>query len=345
MQDDQRLKNLKKWLHNELGIICSDIVPASSDASFRRYFRIRHNGESFIIMDAPPEREDCEPFINIASAMDKLGLNVPRVLQQDLDQGYLLLSDLGNVQYLEVLNAATVDRLYSDALDALLLLQSTQEHHPLLARYDHALLIREMELVREWYLEKQLGLTLSAAQHKTLNEAFERLAQSALAQPSVWVHRDYHSRNLMLTDTHNPGVLDFQDALFGPITYDLVSLLKDCYIEWPRKQVLAWLRDYYNRLLKNKIIVDVNEALFIKWFDLMGVQRHLKATGIFARLNIRDGKSGYLQDIPRTLGYVLEVCRHYPEMNALGELLNTATPFKMTSSCITDQAKINHLDD
>lgn len=325
MQDEQRLADLQQWLRHDLDIAFNDIVPASGDASFRRYFRIQHNGKSLIVMDAPPDKEDCVPFINISKAMATMGLNVPQVLQQDLERGYLLLSDLGNVQYLEQLNAETVNRLYGDALDALLLLHSTSADHSLLPLYDHALLMREMELLREWYLERHLGVTLNASQHEILNETFELLAQSALAQPRVWVHRDYHSRNLMVVDSHNPGVLDFQDAVFGPITYDLVSLLKDCYIEWPREQVVNWIAQYHQRLLTEEIIKDIDSAQFIKWFDLMGVQRHLKAAGIFARLNIRDNKPGYLQDIPRTLQYVMDVCGRYGELGPLKQLLVETT--------------------
>lgn len=322
MQDDQRLSELQSWLRDDIGIAFDEIAPASGDASFRRYFRIRHAGESLIVMDAPPDKEECVPFINIASAMMAMGLNVPQVLQQNLEQGYLLLSDLGTVQYLEVLNAESVERLYGDALDALLLLQTAKEGRHLLPPYDHALLLREMELAREWYLEQHLGLILNTTQHQTLSDAFELLAQSALEQPRTWVHRDYHSRNLMALGNGNPGVLDFQDAVLGPITYDLVSLLKDCYIEWPREQVLMWVSRHYQQLKKKNVISDTDESTFIKWFDLMGVQRHLKVLGIFARLNIRDNKPGYLKDIPRTLSYVQDMCKRYPELENLGTLLN-----------------------
>ena len=328
MQDDQRLIELQQWLRHDLGIAFDNIKPASGDASFRRYFRIDHAGESLIVMDAPPAKEDCVPFINIANALLKTGLNVPRVLQQNLEQGFLLLSDLGSVQYLEQLNSGSAEQLYGDAFDALLLMHRDTENHAHLPPYDHALLMREMELMREWYLEKNLNLTLSAQQHAVLNDAFELLAQSALAQPQVLVHRDYHSRNLMVVDKGNPGVLDFQDAVIGAITYDLVSLLKDCYIEWPRKQVLNWVHGYHQRLLNSNIIEDVSEAQFIKWFDLMGAQRHLKVLGIFSRLNIRDGKSGYLKDIPLTLAYVVEVCGLYEELEPLRQLLDEVTATK-----------------
>ena len=328
MQDDQRLIDLQQWLRHDLGIAFDKIESASGDASFRRYFRIDHDGESLIVMDAPPEKEDCVPFINIANALLKTGLNVPRVLQQNLEQGFLLLSDLGSVQYLEKLNSESAEQLYGDAFDALLLMHRDTENYAHLPPYDHALLIKEMELMREWYLEKNLNVTLSAQQHAVLDDAFELLAQSSLAQPQVLVHRDYHSRNLMVVDKGNPGVLDFQDAVIGAITYDLASLLKDCYIEWPREQVLNWVRGYHQRLLSSNIIEDVSEAQFIKWFDLMGAQRHLKVLGIFSRLNSRDGKPGYLKDIPLTLAYVVEVCGLYEELEPLRQLLDDVTSAK-----------------
>ncbi len=326
MQDDQRLIKLKRWLRNDLDIHFDHIAPASSDASFRRYFRIQHEGKSLIVMDAPPEKENCDPFIKISNAMAAMKLNVPRVLQQDLKQGYLLLTDLGNVQYLEKLNATTAEQLYRDALEALLLLQSSSEVPRTLPQYDHALLMQEMELVREWYFKQQLAINFDATQHAVLDQTFGLLVQSALAQPRTWVHRDYHSRNLMVVENNNPGVLDFQDALFGPITYDLASLLKDCYIEWPRAQVLAWVEGYYRRLVEKEVIDEVGTEQFIKWFELMAVQRHLKAIGIFARLNIRDHKPGYLNDIPRTLNYVRDTCRRYPELKPLGTILNNIEP-------------------
>jgi len=325
VQDDQRLIDLQHWLRDDLNIAFETIAPASDDASFRRYFRIKHEGESLIVMDAPPEKENCVPFINIANALLKTGLNVPRVLQQNPEQGFLLLSDLGSIQYLEQLNSESADRLYGDAFDALLLMHRSSENHMRLPPYDHTLLMKEMELVREWYLEKNLNITLTAQQHAVLDHTFELLAQSALAQPQVLVHRDYHSRNLMVVEKDNPGVLDFQDAIIGAITYDLVSLLKDCYIEWPRQQILDWVRNYHQRLLEHGIIDKVCEAQFIKWFDFIGAQRHLKVLGIFSRLNIRDGKSGYLKDIPLTLAYLVEVCSLYDELKPLGKLLDEVT--------------------
>lgn len=318
----EREHRMQDWLARVLPGTLERIAPASSDASFRRYFRVWRGGQTWIVMDAPPDKEDCRPFIAIAQALRDLGLNAPEVLAEDLGQGWLLLSDLGTRQYLAELNAKSVARLYDDALAALARLQvGGDPDSSLLPPYDAALLQREMELFREWFLGRLLGLTLTTAEHQTLDQAFAVLTAQALAQPRVWVHRDYHSRNLMVTDPANPGVLDFQDAVVGAVTYDLVSLLRDCYIAWPRAQVETWALDYRQRLRALGLSGLDDTEQFLRWFDLMGVQRHLKATGIFARLYLRDGKPGYLPDIPRTLGYVLEVATRYPELAELRALL------------------------
>jgi len=316
----QRLEQLKRWLDHSLGLPAYEIAPASSDASFRRYFRVCFNGESRIVMDAPPDKEDSRPFVAIARQLYAIGLNVPQILAEDLEQGFLLLSDLGSRQYLDELNAQSVERLYGDAMGALATLQACGPQAGALPRYDRELLWREMELFREWYLGRHLGLTLSASEQQVLDETFTLLAESALAQPAVTVHRDYHSRNLMVSE-HNPGILDFQDAVHGPLTYDLVSLLRDCYIAWPRSQVEEWALGYHDIALDHGILRERQPERFLRWFDLMGVQRHLKASGIFARLNHRDGKPGYLNDIPRTLGYVNEVSARYPELGSFRALL------------------------
>ncbi len=316
----QRLEQLNHWLSQELGLPRYAIAPASSDASFRRYFRVSFDGESRIVMDAPPDKEDSRPFVRIARALHGIGLNVPQILAEDLAQGFLLLTDLGSEQYLPALTEASVGRLYGDAMSALLTLQACGPQADELPPYDEALLLREMELFRQWYLGRHLSLQLSDSEQRMLDETFLRLAQSALAQPRVAVHRDYHSRNLMVAP-HNPGILDFQDAVHGPVTYDLVSLLRDCYVAWPRAQVEAWVLGYQELAIDSGILRLRDEERFLRWFDWMGVQRHLKATGIFARLNHRDGKPGYLKDIPRTLGYVREVAGRYPELAGLGEIV------------------------
>jgi len=319
---NEREQLLRDWLNDVLPARLERIAPASSDASFRRYFRVWCAGQTHIVMDAPPDKEDCRPFVAIAQALRGLGLNAPEVLAGDFDQGLLLLTDLGSRQYLAELDERSVPGLYGDALEALARLQAGGDPgSPLLPPYDSALLHREMELFREWFLGKLLGLPLRDEEHQALDHTFALLADNALEQPRVWVHRDYHSRNLMVTDPDNPGVLDFQDAVVGAVTYDLVSLLRDCYIAWPRPQVESWALDHRARLraLGMSGLDDADE--FLRGFDLMGVQRHLKAIGIFARLNLRDGKPGYLRDIPRTLGYVLEVADRYPELTGLRDLL------------------------
>lgn len=320
---DQRYELLQGWLADVAGISDYEITPASADASFRRYFRVRYANQTRIVMDAPPENEDCHPFINISALLANIGLHVPEVLVEDLDNGFLLLTDLGDRMYLAELNNQTVESLYGDAMLALLRLQAYGK--ATLPPYDHELLMREMELFREWYLIHHLGIQLSSSENDIIDQAFDYLSESALQQPRVIVHRDYHSRNLMISDP-NPGILDFQDAVIGPITYDLVSLLRDCYIAWPRQQVESWVQTFYQKALERNIIKDISIEQFLEWFDLMGIQRHLKASGIFARLNYRDGKPGYLEDIPRTLNYVVEVGSDYSEIkpfiNLLSELDN-----------------------
>ncbi len=298
-----------------------ELKPASGDASFRRYFRIElADGTTRIVMDAPPPMEDCRPFVRICRAFEEVGLHVPHIFAQDLDQGFLLLSDLGSQLYLDALSPKTVDRLYGDALGALVVIQACG---PLegLPPYDRSLLLQEMELFREWLARRHLGLGLSGEEERMLDGVFDLLAANALEQPRVCVHRDYHSRNLMVTTPCNPGILDFQDAVVGPVTYDLVSLLKDCYIRWPREQVHQWAMNYFLLAQQSGVLQGEHEKDFLRWFDLMGVQRHLKAAGIFARLNRRDGKPGYLKDIPRTLGYIVELAPHYPELEELGAFI------------------------
>lgn len=319
---DHRLSALSQWAAHLLNDQHCVVRPASADASFRRYFRVQTGGgSSYIVMDAPPDKEDCRPYIRIAQTLRTLGLNVPEIEAQDLERGFLLITDLGERLYLDALCDSTAPSLYADAMGALIRLQRGSPRLTWLPPYDAGLLRREMELFREWYLGRHLGLTLAASQQALLDRAFERLVATALEQPRVAVHRDYHSRNLMVAPQDNPGVLDFQDAVYGPVTYDLVSLLRDCYIAWGRGRVEQWVSDYYEEARRAGVAVGDDAKRFQHWFDRMGAQRHLKATGIFARLHHRDGKSGYLKDIPRTLAYVLEVTADDVELRELHEFL------------------------
>ncbi len=313
----QRSNELNAWLDERFNQY--DIAPASDDASFRRYFRVTPigNGQRFIVMDAPPDKEDVAPFIDIAGRLRAVGLNAPRVHARDEERGFLLLDDFADRQYLGELNDESVERLYGDALGALAVMQACVSSDGL-PEYDATLLRAEMRLFPEWLLDRQLGLKLDDADRQRLDAVFDLLVENALAQPRVFVHRDYHSRNLMRLEQANPGILDFQDAVNGPLTYDLVSLLRDCYVRWPRERVVDWAWGYFDLAVQSGILREENEKDFMRWFDLMGMQRQLKAAGIFARLNLRDGKPGYLKDIPRTLGYIVEIAPDYPELAAFG---------------------------
>jgi aminoglycoside/choline kinase family phosphotransferase len=317
-----RLELLRQWTRQQLDWPDVELKPASADASFRRYFRVQGKDVSYILMDAPPDKEDCGPFIHVTELFLALGLHVPEILARDVEHGFLLLSDLGNRLYLDELNETSVDRLYGDALGALATLQCCATPESGLPVYDRDLLLFEMSLFRDWLLDTHLAVQLDRTQQEALQHSFELLAESALQQPRVCVHRDYHSRNLMVSASHNPGILDYQDAVVGPLTYDLVSLLRDCYISWPRARVEDWALGYLELAQQTGILRphQADEKQFLKWFDWMGVQRHLKASGIFARLNHRDSKPGYLDDIPRTLGYVTDVCSRYTGLAELGSI-------------------------
>lgn len=333
MDDRDRLEQLHAWLRHVLGRRDYHMTAASSDASFRRYYRVRYGETRYIAMDAPPDKEDCRPYITVAGAFAGAGLNVPRVLQADVEQGFLLITDLGERTYLQALTETNGPRLYDDALDALCMLQTRGVGDDVFPDYSHALLMSEMALFRDWYLVRHLAIDVDEETGRTLDRTFAFLADAALAQPRVWVHRDYHSRNLMVTETANPGILDFQDAVIGPVTYDLVSLLRDCYIRWPQPQVDAWRSAYYGRIRRAGVLSgQVTLEQFRVWFDLMGVQRHLKAIGIFARLNHRDAKPGYLNDIPRVLTYIQEICRRYPSLGELDEVVRRRVIPRMESA-------------
>jgi aminoglycoside/choline kinase family phosphotransferase len=324
-RDDPRLAALRRWIVDELAWPDATLAPASADASFRRYFRVTHAGRSWVAMDAPPGKEDVGPYLRIAGMLGDIGVHAPRMLEADRAQGFLLLTDLGSTTYLEALqDRARAEVLYADALGALLAIQARGGAHVhALPPYDEKLLRNEMNLFPEWFLGRHLQFSLDRAHVGLLADAFDRLTASALEQPRVFVHRDYHSRNLMVCAGEgdigaNPGILDFQDAVHGPYTYDLVSLLRDCYIDWPPAEVRRWAEDFRVRAAAAGIGSNVEPARFERWFDLMGVQRHLKAIGIFARLWHRDGKPGYLADIPRTLNYVIEACARHPDLAAFG---------------------------
>jgi len=320
---DSRLANLTQWVLEDLGFDGARIAPASVDASFRRYFRVTLGEDSYIVMDAPPDKEDSGPFLKVARILGSMDLNVPIVLARDMTRGFLLLSDLGSLQYLDALPAdGAADRLYRDALEALRTMQITDAPAARdLPRYDRALLLREMELLPEWFLRRHLGLRIAAHERAMLDKLFGSLVSAALEQPTTFVHRDYHSRNLLVTPRNNPGILDFQDAVWGPVTYDLASLLKDCYIAWPPARVREWTLEYRDSLIEAGFKLDADAARFLRWFDLMGLQRHIKVLGIFARLFYRDGKSQYLRDLPRVLDYARDTAARYAETEPFADFL------------------------
>ncbi|WP_211335020.1 aminoglycoside phosphotransferase family protein [Thiocapsa rosea] len=312
---------MRRWAAGILGSDNFALAPASSDASFRRYWRLFHGGTTRVLMDAPPELEDCGRFADLSRRFRAVGLNTPEIHAEDRAHGFLMLTDFGERVYLGELTEDTAERLYGDALGALAIIQARGPTDGL-PSYDDAFLRRELGLFREWFLTSLPGLVLSPEESAALARVEDRLVASALEQPRVCVHRDYHSRNLMLTDAGNPGILDFQDAVLGPVTYDLVSLLRDCYIAWPVERVTDWASGYFHLARERGVFHEDDLGRFLRWLDLMGVQRHLKACGIFARLHRRDGKPHYLADIPRTLGYVREVSGRYSELDGLSWLLD-----------------------
>jgi aminoglycoside/choline kinase family phosphotransferase len=320
---DSRLANLTRWVVEDLGFAGASIAPASADASFRRYFRVTRGADTYIVMDAPPDKEDSGPFLKVARILGGLNLNVPVILARDMERGFLLLSDLGSRQYLDALPVdGAADGLYADALKCLRTMQTADAGLSQgLPRYDRAMLLREMELLPEWFLIRHLGLALEPRERAMLKALFESLVEAAVSQPACFVHRDYHSRNLLVTPENNPGILDFQDAVWGPVTYDLASLLKDCYIAWPPARVREWVLEYRESLLESGLKLTADAARFLRWFDLMGLQRHIKVLGIFARLFYRDGKSQYLHDLPRVLAYVRDTASSYPEAAAFAEFI------------------------
>ncbi len=333
-QYDQRLQDLSAWLQPQLSELFArrgwgsvpeaPLVPASSDASFRRYFRWEAEGRSFILMDAPPPQENCRPFVAVADLLASAGVNVPKILAQDLDRGFLLLSDLGRQTYLDVIDATNADELFADAIQALLAFQAQPVATPL-PNYDEALLRRELQLFPEWYVQRHLGHRFNAAELEVWERTCRLLIDSALAQPRVLVHRDYMPRNLMISKP-NPGVLDFQDAVVGPVTYDITSLFKDAFLSWPEERVRGWLQGYWEAARARGVPVQSSFDEFQHASDLMGLQRHLKVIGIFARICHRDGKPRYLADVPRFFAYIETVMARRPELAELSALLQSLPP-------------------
>lgn len=333
-QLQQRASALQQWFVQQVpvhggGNVSRTLEAVSGDASFRRYFRGYSERGSWILVDAPPDREDSHPFVAVASRLAAAGVAVPRVFAASLDQGFMCLEDFGSELLWSRLDAAqkapatvpTADQLYRSAFAQLLLIQRCDALKPPLPAYDSALLLREMRLFSEWFCAGLLQQPLDVAEQALVERAFAVLVEAALAQPQVFVHRDYHSRNLMYRGAAAPGVLDFQDAVRGPATYDLVSLLKDCYIEWPRAQVNAWALEYAAEAQTQGILPACTPAQFLRDFDLMGAQRHIKVLGIFSRLWLRDGKAAYLRDIPLTLRYLGTVVAEHAELQAFSQWL------------------------
>jgi aminoglycoside/choline kinase family phosphotransferase len=334
---DARLDELRAWLVEALAGVPFALAPASDDASFRRYFRVtpqspRFGEATLIAMDAPPPQEDCRPFVAIAALMRDAGLNVPRVLAQDLPRGYLLLTDLGSTTYLRSLAESNAASLFSDATDALVRWQLATRAG-VLPPYDEALLRRELALFPDWYVARHLNATLAPAEREALARVFDALVADHVAQPQVFVHRDYMPRNLMVVPGANPGVLDFQDAVVGPIQYDVVSLFKDAFVSWPEERFLDWTIRYWEKARKAALPVDADFPAFFRALEWMGLQRHLKVLGIFARICYRDGKPGYVEDTPRFLAYAAPVARRYRELAPLARLLERLQGVTPATAC------------
>ncbi|HPY41460.1 MAG TPA: phosphotransferase [Thiolinea sp.] len=322
MTQDVRLEQLTEWINTLPDWQGASLAPASADASFRRYFRVTKNNNTAIAMDAPPEKENCAPFVDITSRLQEAEVAAPVIYAQNLLDGFLLLEDFGNLPLLNLLDPLNADPLYESAMDALLHIQQADIEG--LPEYSTEFLRREVDLMPEWFLKKHLGFAEEDIPYKLIDTTFNNLIEAVLEQPVSFVHRDYHSRNLMLTKEDKLGVIDYQDAVWGPITYDLVSLLRDCYVVWPQQRVKRWALAFHKEAINAGVLPPIDEISFLRWFDLMGLQRHLKVLGIFARLNHRDGKSGYLKDLPLTLSYVLTVGSQHPETCRLVEWMRQA---------------------
>ena len=317
VKDDTRIDEIHHWLKTVFPSTQYKLEPASNDASFRRYFRVTVAAKTWILMDAPPVQEDTRPFINIGTFLYEHGIHVPKIYEAETELGFLLLSDFGNIPYLNELNKNSADELYKAAIDSLVKIQLCPTQGINLPVYDNALLQQEMSLFPDWFLDKHLNIAIP----EFLETTFNHLISSALMQPQVVVHRDYHSRNLMHTIENSPGIIDFQDAVIGAISYDLVSLLRDCYISWPEEKINQWIQYYLSTAQQQGLLTDISIQQFTQWFDWMGLQRHIKVLGIFCRLNYRDGKANYMNDLPLTLAYVRKISAKYPEFSQLSTFL------------------------
>ena len=321
---DTRLTQITAWLQGlkAPALLTDTLRPASADASFRRYFRLdAGDGNTYIVMDAPPPQEDAGRFVRVAELLRATGVTVPAILAEDLERGFLLLGDLGPTTFLHQLSHDSANKLYLDAIDALVLMQVRGQAETL-PEYDRAFLLRELMIFEEWYVGKHLGITLSETQSATLRKVFDALLANIAAQSQVLTHRDYHSRNLMVMASGNPGILDFQDAVFGPVTYDLGSLLRDAYIQWDEELVLDWAIRYWERARRAGLPVQPDIDAFYQDFEFTGVQRHLKILGIFARLYHRDGKDSHLGDMPPVLDYLRKAAARYKPLAPLVRLLD-----------------------
>ncbi len=309
------------WTRAALGDSTLTLEPASADASFRSYWRTHHDGQSWIVMDSPPAQEDPRPWLAIGHRLAAAGLHVPTVRDKDLEQGFLLIEDLGSRLYLSELNDSSADALYGDAMNALLHMQTRMDYHDL-PPFDRDVVMRGLEVMPEWFLGRHLGHTPNHDEQKVLQAAFDVVQKNMLEQPRCFVHRDFHSRNLLIVERNSPGVIDFQGALAGPLTYDLASLLRDGYIAWKRERVETWVESYRQRLIDAGVIdAQIDRERFLRWFDLTGLHRHIRVLGQFYRLWYRDGKPGYLADVPRVYHYVVSVARSYPELTDFVALL------------------------
>lgn len=327
----ERLQLIDDWLSRLFPGQPYGLAPASADASFRRYFRLRFaDGRTFIVMDAPPSQEDCRPFIHVAALLKEAQIHAPEILAQDLKRGLLLLSDLGSTTYLDALDEGNADELFRDAIDTLIKWQLATRPGQL-PPYDEALLRRELALFPDWYVARHLEVALTPQQQQTLADTFSLIVRANLAQPAVYVHRDYMPRNLMVSSP-NPGVLDFQDAVIGPITYDVVSLFRDAFVSWEEERVLDWTVRYWEKAKRARLPVAADFAEFYRDFEWMGLQRHLKVLGIFARINYRDGKPRYLADTPRFIAYVRAVAGRYGALTPLLRLFDELENIKPQSA-------------